>query len=196
MCSIDILPSSIHSFRPFALLYEDLSPRYGPGSFIELKLDLPPASSLSTTFPLEHPLTSYCQFVLPLSPVITPIQSIMPGVITIASVAALAALSSYIAPSIRHELKVLGVGRSVSVSTIANAVDYVKIEDTTHCEDLHYYAPANLLFTACEDRHTRFGWFPPLGNFEPPQDGTQGSIHVIDPEVRISLLFMFKSKKK
>jgi hypothetical protein len=108
---------------------------------------------------------------------------IMPGVITIASVAALAALSSYIAPSIRHELKVLGVGRSVPVSTIANAVDYVTIDDTTHCEDLHYYAPANLLFTACEDRYTRFGWFPPLGNFEPPRESTQGSFHVVDPEV-------------
>jgi hypothetical protein len=122
------------------------------------------------------------------------IAKTMPGVITIASVAALAALSSYIAPSIRHELKVLGVGRSVSVSTIANAVDYVKIEDTTHCEDLHYYAPANLLFTACEDRHTRFGWFPPLGNFEPPQDGIQGSIHVIDPEVCFLLFLIFKKE--
>jgi hypothetical protein len=103
----------------------------------------------------------------------------MPGILTIASVAALAALSSYITPSIRHELKVLGVGRTVPVSTI----DYVKIQDTIHCEDLHYYAPANLLFTACEDRYTRFGWFPPLGNFEPPKGGVQGSFHVVDPEV-------------
>lgn len=182
--------------RPFAVLYKHLSPRYGPGSFIELKLDLPPASSLSTTFPLEHPSLD---LLLPIHvsflSAITLIQPIMPGVITIASVAALAALSSYIAPSIRHELKVLGVGRSIPVSTIANAVDYVKIEDTTHCEDLHYYASANLLFTACEDRHTRFEWFPPLGNFEPPQDGTQGSIHVIDPEVCVSLSHLHKSKR-
>lgn len=110
----------------------------------------------------------------------------MPGVFTIASVAAFAALTSYIAPSIRHELKVLGVGRDVSISTIADAANYVKIADTTHCEDLHYYAPANLLFTACEDRHTRFGWFPPLGSFEPPKEGTKGSIHVVDPEVSLS----------
>jgi hypothetical protein len=102
------------------------------------------------------------------------------GILTIASVAALAALSTYIAPSIRHELKVLGVGRTVPVSTI----DYVKIQDTIHCEDLHYYAPANILFTACEDRYTRFEWFPPLGNFEPPKEGLQGSFHVIDVEVR------------
>ncbi|KAI5237861.1 serum paraoxonase/arylesterase family protein [Aureobasidium subglaciale] len=73
----------------------------------------------------------------------------MPGTITVASIAALAALSAYIIPPIRHELKVLGVGRPTITSTIANAADYVKIEDTTHCEDLHYYAPANLLFTAC-----------------------------------------------
>jgi hypothetical protein len=110
----------------------------------------------------------------------------MPGILTIASVAALAALSSYITPSIRHELKVLGVGRTVPVSTI----DYVKIQDTIHCEDLHYYAPANLLFTACEDRYTRFGWFPPLGNFEPPKEGVQGSFHVVDPEVCFPPVFM------
>lgn len=110
----------------------------------------------------------------------------MPGTTAILSVAALAALSAYIVPPVRHELKVLGVGRSV-VSTIPNANDYVKIEDTTHCEDLHYYEPANLLFTACEDRHTRFEWFPPLGSFDPPEDGTQGSIHVIDPQVCIYL---------
>ncbi|CAD0085331.1 unnamed protein product [Aureobasidium mustum] len=109
----------------------------------------------------------------------------MPGTTAILSVAALAALSAYIVPPVRHELKVLGVGRSV-VSTIANANDYVRIEDTTHCEDLHYYAPANLLFTACEDRHTRFDWFPPLGSFDPPEDGTQGSIHVIDPETFVT----------
>lgn len=112
----------------------------------------------------------------------------MPGTTAILSVAALAAISAYIVPPIRHELKVLGVGRAVTASTIPNAIDYVKIEDTTHCEDLHYYAPANLLFTACEDNpHTRFDWFPPLGSFDPPADGTQGSIHVIDPEVRVYL---------
>ncbi|KAK6005815.1 hypothetical protein QM012_007457 [Aureobasidium pullulans] len=114
----------------------------------------------------------------------------MPGTTAILSVAALAALSAYIVPPIRHELKVVGVGRTV-VSTIPNAVDYVKIEDTTHCEDLHYYAPANLLFTACEDRHTRFEWFPPLGSFDPPEDGTQGSIHVIDPETMKSIRLSF-----
>ncbi|KAI5204712.1 serum paraoxonase/arylesterase family protein [Aureobasidium subglaciale] len=115
----------------------------------------------------------------------------MPGTITVASIAALAALSTYIIPPIRHELKVVGVGRAAIISTIANAADYVKIEDTTHCEDLHYYAPANLLFTACEDRHTRFSWFPPLGSFEPPVDGTQGSIHVVDPKTMKSIRLSF-----
>ncbi|KAI5272235.1 serum paraoxonase/arylesterase family protein [Aureobasidium subglaciale] len=120
----------------------------------------------------------------------------MPGTITVASIAALAALSAYIIPPIRHELKVLGVGRPAITSTIANAADYVKIEDTTHCEDLHYYAPANLLFTACEDRHTRFSWFPPLGSFEPPADGTQGSIHVVDPQVCYNFLQSLKERGK
>ncbi|KAI5248727.1 serum paraoxonase/arylesterase family protein [Aureobasidium subglaciale] len=115
----------------------------------------------------------------------------MPGTITVASIAALAALSAYIIPPIRHEFKVIGVGRPAITSTIANAADYVKIEDTTHCEDLHHYAPANLLFTACEDRHTRFSWFPPLGSFEPPTDGTQGSIHVVDPKTMKSIRLSF-----
>ncbi|KAG9527658.1 calcium-dependent phosphotriesterase, partial [Aureobasidium melanogenum] len=116
----------------------------------------------------------------------------MPGKTTIFSIAALAAISAYIVPPIRHELKVLGVGRVIPESTIANAIDYVKIEDTTHCEDLHYYAPANLLFTACEDkRETRFDWFPPLGSLDPPADGTQGSIHVIDPETMKSIRLSF-----
>ncbi|CAD0106987.1 unnamed protein product [Aureobasidium uvarum] len=115
----------------------------------------------------------------------------MPGATAFLSVAALAALSAYVFPPIAHELKVVGLGRSVPVSTIQNVGDFVRIDDTTHCEDLHYYAPANLLFTACEDRHTRFGWFPPLGSFEPPEDGTQGSIHVVDPETMKSIRLSF-----
>ncbi|KAG9950671.1 calcium-dependent phosphotriesterase, partial [Aureobasidium melanogenum] len=116
----------------------------------------------------------------------------MPGTTTILSVAALAAISAYIVPPIRHELTVLGVGRAIPQSTIANAADYVKIEDTTHCEDLHYYEPANLLFTACEDNpKLRFDWFPPLGNFDPPAGVAQGSIHVIDPETMKSIRLSF-----
>lgn len=110
----------------------------------------------------------------------------MPGLFTYASVVALAALSAYVYPPVRHELTVVGIGRAIPQSTIpssSSSADYVRIEDTYHCEDLHHYTPANLLFAACEDRPTRFGWFPPLHNFEPPVDGTQGSFHVIDPEV-------------
>ncbi|KAG9647343.1 calcium-dependent phosphotriesterase, partial [Aureobasidium melanogenum] len=116
----------------------------------------------------------------------------MPGKTSIFSIAALAAISAYILPPIQHELNVLGVGKAAPVSTIPNAIDYVKIEDTMHCEDLHYYAPANLLFTACEDsRETRFKWFPPVRNFHPPAEVTQGSIHVIDPETMKSIRLSF-----
>lgn len=111
------------------------------------------------------------------------ITAAMPGLTTYASIAALAAFATYVAPSVRHDMKVVGVGRSVPETTIPNALDYNKIEDTVHCEDMHHYLPADVLFAACEDRRTRFDWFPPLHNFEPPAEGTQGSFHVIDPKV-------------
>ena len=187
MCIIDISPSSIHTGRPFILLSKHLvSPRYGrprivhqTQSLFEFTSSRIHNGSLNTSHPLQPLSIPY--FLFPTSTLY--VKPSMPRVFTLASVAAFAALASYVAPSIRHELKVLGVGRDISTSTIANAANYVKIADTTHCEDLHYYAPANLLFTACEDRHTRFGWFPPLGSFEPPKEGTKGSIHVVDPEV-------------
>lgn len=107
----------------------------------------------------------------------------MPGPITYAAVA-LAGFATYIGPAFYRDLKVVGLGRSITETTIPNFLDYNKIPDTVHCEDVHHYLPANLLFAACEDRHdTRFNWFPPLDNFQPPAQGTQGSIHVIDPEV-------------
>ncbi|THX68924.1 serum paraoxonase/arylesterase family protein [Aureobasidium pullulans] len=123
----------------------------------------------------------------------------MPGLFTYASVVALAALSAYVYPPVRHELTVVGIGRAVPQSTIpssSSSADYVRIEDTYHCEDLHHYTPANLLFAACEDRPTRFGWFPPLHNFEPPVDGTQGSFHVIDPETKKSIRLSFENFDK
>lgn len=70
------------------------------------------------------------------------------------------------------------------------------IQDTTHCEDLHHYAPRNILFTACEDSDTiRFSWFPPLGVFDDPTLATKarGSIHVIDPETMKSRRLAFEN---
>jgi hypothetical protein len=93
----------------------------------------------------------------------------------------------------------LDIGRAVTViglfrkpaSTVLAPEDFVAIDGTMHCEDLHYYAPSNQLFTACEgSEETRYSWFPPLANFDNPSatQEARGSIHVIDPTVRVSCL--------
>lgn len=83
-----------------------------------------------------------------------------------------------------RSLTVLGAFRRSPLTTLS-AEHIVVIQDTTHCEGLHYYAPSASLFAACEDNaSTRFGWFPPLGIFDSPELGRRGkgSIHVIDPK--------------
>jgi len=103
-------------------------------------------------------------------------------------IALLALLGGYLYPSIKLRLTVLGVFRNPTVLTTLQEGDLVKIEDTVQCEDLHYYEPAKVLFTACQDSPAgRFIWFPPLATFDTPLF-TQGSIHVIDPKT-------FKSKR-
>jgi len=83
---------------------------------------------------------------------------------------------------IYHALTVFGLFRTPRSTPVA-ASDFVVINDTVQCEDIHYYAPANKLFTACEDNpNTRYVWFPPLVNMIAPPK-TAGSLHVIDPTV-------------
>jgi hypothetical protein len=87
-------------------------------------------------------------------------------------------------PSTHRSLTVLGALRGNLEST--NVEELVVIPDTTHCEDVHFYAPSQTLFTACEDNaETRFSWFPPLANFDNPELArkSKGSIHVVDPKV-------------
>lgn len=89
-------------------------------------------------------------------------------------------------PPTHRALSKFGVFRSLSSIPLANPDDLVILKDTTHCEDVHYYAPAHTLFTACEDvSTTRFQWFPPLGTFSSASVAwnSKGSIHIIDPEV-------------
>ncbi|OJJ43373.1 hypothetical protein ASPZODRAFT_19459 [Penicilliopsis zonata CBS 506.65] len=86
---------------------------------------------------------------------------------------------------IHHRLTVAGVFRHPRRAAVSNLV---RIADTVHCEDLHFYEPANLLFTACEDiKTTRFKWFPPLAIFDEPLTA-RGSIHVIEPEAKSTRL--------
>jgi hypothetical protein len=98
-------------------------------------------------------------------------------------VALLALLGGYLYPSVKLRFTVLGILRRPAPLNTLQKGDLIKIDDTVHCEDAHYYEPANVLFTACEDSAAgRFVWFPPLATFDTPQF-TQGSIHVIDPKV-------------
>ncbi|KAL6408736.1 serum paraoxonase/arylesterase family protein [Ilyonectria robusta] len=87
-------------------------------------------------------------------------------------------------PLVYRHLTVFGILRRTH-PTLTNPEDIITIQDTTHCEDLHYYSPRQILFTACEDTFlTRFSWFPPLEVFDNPAvtHEARGSIHVIDLE--------------
>lgn len=104
--------------------------------------------------------------------------------------AGLAGLAAYMyGPTTHSALTKLGVFRQLTSTPLANPGDLVFIKDTVHCEDIHYYIPANTLFAACEDVNTtRFKWFPPLGLSDANVAwNAKGSIHTIDPEVRIHL---------
>ncbi|PKS12582.1 hypothetical protein jhhlp_000790 [Lomentospora prolificans] len=88
-------------------------------------------------------------------------------------------------PDAFRAFKTLGVRRHLENTVIANAADFVKIEDTAQCEDVHFHETSGLLFTACEDTVVpRSKWFPPLANFADPGvvGNAQGSIHIIDPK--------------
>lgn len=108
---------------------------------------------------------------------------------TIGVVAGLVGLAAYVyGPATHGTLTKLGVFRELTSSPLTNADDFISIQDTTHCEDLHYYAPTNTLFTACEDvSATRFKWFPPLVIYSDPEHAwnAKGSVHTIDPEVSL-----------
>ncbi|KAM5344488.1 hypothetical protein ACJ41O_013024 [Fusarium nematophilum] len=96
----------------------------------------------------------------------------------------IAIASVYLTPSIRRFTTVVGIFRTPSSTKVADG-DFVVIEDTTHCEDLHHHLASGLLFAACDDSDSpRFSWYPPLGLLGDPLAGqkSRGSIHVIDPK--------------
>lgn len=103
-----------------------------------------------------------------------------PGATLIFSV--FAAVVALLAGPISHLVRIGGVFLSPTLTILGEDQGPIFIEDTLHCEDVHYYRPANVLFTACEDdKNTRFSWFPPLGNLL--QLKTRGSVHTVDPKV-------------
>lgn len=95
----------------------------------------------------------------------------------------LAALAAVLVPWAAHLVKVGGLFLTPNPTELGEGQGPIYIEDTVHCEDVHHYLPANLLFTACEDsKSTRFDWFPGLGHFTPRPEA-RGSIHVVNPQV-------------
>lgn len=96
----------------------------------------------------------------------------------------LAVLAAMFAGPLYRQVTLLGVLRKpIENNQYIEGQNLIKIEDTMQCEDLHYHASSNKLFTACEDSVLpRFEWFPPMKVFKKPSLAT-GSIHVIDPTV-------------
>ncbi|KAI5465080.1 serum paraoxonase/arylesterase [Mariannaea sp. PMI_226] len=103
-------------------------------------------------------------------------------------------LASFYGPAIHRSIKVLGFLREPA-NTAVDDSNIVTIENTMHCEDLHYHQLSNQLFTACEDHETlRFSWFPPLAHLNASAVGTsQGSIHVINPQTLKSQKLKFEN---
>ena len=95
----------------------------------------------------------------------------------------LAALTALLYTPVARTVRIMGLLRTAEDSRTTRTVR--QIEDTRQCEDLHYYAPAQQLFAACEDStQPRFAWWPAMGTFTTPWRG-RGSIHVIDATVRL-----------
>lgn len=91
-------------------------------------------------------------------------------------------LVALLAPTVIHWGTIAGPFLTPKPTVLGEGQGLIYIDDTVHCEDVHHYTPANLLFTACEDLiTTRFDWFPGLGHLEAEAAG-RGSIHVIDPK--------------
>ncbi|KAJ5816856.1 hypothetical protein N7447_009089 [Penicillium robsamsonii] len=104
----------------------------------------------------------------------------------------LVALVAFFAGPISHFMQIAGVFLTPNSTVLGEGQGPIYIEDTIHCEDVHHYRPANLLFTACEDnKSTRFSWFPPIGNLLPLT--TQGSIHVVNPKTMKSTRLAFEN---
>lgn len=104
------------------------------------------------------------------------------GLLGTCSLGIFVALVAFLSGPISHIIRIGGVFLTPNSTVLGEGQGPIYIEDTIHCEDVHHYRPANLLFTACEDyKNTRFSWFPPLGNLVPAT--TSGSIHVVDPKV-------------
>ncbi|KAJ5116459.1 hypothetical protein N7456_000807 [Penicillium angulare] len=104
-------------------------------------------------------------------------------------------LVAFWVPTLLHQSRIGGVFLTPKQTVLGEGRGPIRIEDTIHCEDVHHYRPANLLFTACEDTiDTRFKWFPGLGHLT-PHPPARGSFHVIDPKTFKSIRLAFENFK-
>lgn len=99
----------------------------------------------------------------------------------------LAVLLGYVYNSyVQRALVVMGAFRQAGSTELAPG-DFVVIDGTTHCEDLHYHESTSLIFTACEGfQGARLKWFPPIDHFFEPShpELVKGNLQIIDPKVR------------
>ncbi|KAK9774687.1 putative Serum paraoxonase/arylesterase 2 [Seiridium cardinale] len=88
-------------------------------------------------------------------------------------------------PAVQRAITLFGIYRHPDAVRVASPEDLVLIDGTIHCEDLHYYAPAHELYSACEDSHIRFSWFPPLLEFNASViNQARGGLFVINPDTK------------
>ncbi|KAJ5162410.1 hypothetical protein N7492_007802 [Penicillium capsulatum] len=112
---------------------------------------------------------------------------------SVVSLSLLAALAAVVIPSGMRWVTIFGPFLTPKPTVLSEGQGPVLIADTVHCEDVHHYRPANLIFTACEDtKATRFDWFPGLGHLTPPAVA-RGSLHIIDPKTMISKRLKFEN---
>ena len=113
----------------------------------------------------------------------------MAGRLSIAIVL-LAVLLGYVYNAyVQRFIRVAGIFREPGSTELAPG-EFVVVNGTINCEDLHLHEPSGLLFTACEDDvASRRKWFPPIEHFfNPSTERMKGKLEVIDPKVRMLLL--------
>ena len=100
-------------------------------------------------------------------------------------------LMSFFLPTIFRLVRVFGVFRVVRNTPIATQAGFTIIDDTPHCEDMHFHEPSYQIFAAGEaDEVVRFKWWPIVNNFEllkVPSSQAQGKLKVIDVKVQSPL---------
>ncbi|PTB62323.1 hypothetical protein BBK36DRAFT_1184939 [Trichoderma citrinoviride] len=107
----------------------------------------------------------------------------MAGRLSIAIVL-LAVLLGYVYNAyVQRFIRVAGVFREPGSTELAPG-EFVVVNGTINCEDLHLHEPSGLLFTACEDDvASRRKWFPPIEHFfNPSTERMKGKLEVIDPK--------------